>query len=96
MESATSTSDMVKKFMDLVPELEKKYGITLQLSRISGKRWAYAAGRIIKDILPFPPERIELEKGYGLIIYNGNKLNESEKQRMFESLKLKMKINKFD
>ena len=91
MESATSTSETVKRFMDFAPELEKKYGITLQLSRISGKRWVYAAGRIIKDILPLPPERIELENNFGLIVYNGDKLSEEQKKQMVEILKSKVK-----
>jgi hypothetical protein len=91
MESAISTSEMVRRFIELVPELEKKYGITLQLARISGKRWAYAFGCIIKDVPLIPPERIELGNGYGLIVYNGDKLSEEQKKQMAESLKLKVK-----
>jgi len=53
--------------------LGRRCGATVQLARITGKRWAFEAGPPVPETL-VPPQRVALDDTHGLIVYRADPL----------------------
>jgi len=80
MEKEIFTSEVLEKFSKLAEEIEKKYGIIIQLAKIQGKRRSFIAGR--KDTGFLPPEEIQITENAGLLFYSNKKPAEDKKKEI--------------
>lgn len=81
------TSDdenIIKKFETLADVIQKEYNIAIQLARILGKRWQSVAGGGFGDMSVARPERIRLNKNFGVIYYPGPDMPEIDKSKILE------------
>ena len=72
-----------ENFSLLTEEVEKKYNVVIQLAKVQGKRWAYAAG---KQEVPFvSPIQLSLSENRGLLIYSNEVLKDNEIEEIKEA-----------
>lgn len=86
-EKETSTSKTRKEFCKICESIKRKYNFTIQLASIKGRRWSYLCGGKAEDISFTPPERIQLNKDFGVIIYNWENIIEAQQKEILDLLK---------
>jgi len=80
-----------KDFSAAAAEIEDSYKIYLQLVQITGRRWAYLSGTRFEDLPPFPPERIELGRDFGVVVYPLQPLSSDQKAEIREKIARELK-----
>ena len=63
--------------MPTLDMLARRFDATVQLARITGKRWAYVEGPPVPEA-PLPPQRVPLDDARGLIVYRAEPLTPAE------------------
>ena len=87
------TSDFIEKLSELADTLEEKYKIKVCFTQILGNRWSYITGQK-KELFLSLPERIQLDKNLGIVIYGWHKLNEDSRKEVLDFLKEKILFEK--
>ncbi|AIS52283.1 hypothetical protein TKV_c11100 [Thermoanaerobacter kivui] len=88
MERETSTSKklMIEEFTRLSDLIKSKYGVSLWLVEIMGRRHSYVAGHKEESFLP--PQVIYLNEEFAVVSNNWDKIPEKEKKKLINHLKM--------
>jgi hypothetical protein len=86
-----SKKNLIAKLISAADAVKKKYGIDIWFVEIFGKRWSYIAGSIEEEISFLPPERIELDRRFGVVSDGWSKIPAEEKDSLVLSLKESIK-----
>ena len=91
-EKETSISELIQEFKRISLPIEEKYRVSVQLVRISGRRWSYIAGKETDNFSLAPAERIRLNEKLGVVVYGreNTPLNRQEILNVFKKLTGKM------
>lgn len=87
MEKETSTSKklLIEEFTRLSDLIKSKYGVSLWLVEIMGKRHSYVAGHKEESFLP--PQVIYLNERFAIVSNDWDKIPEKEKKKLINHLK---------
>ncbi|MFH1395120.1 MAG: hypothetical protein ABIH09_03085 [Candidatus Omnitrophota bacterium] len=70
MAKETFSSEEKKLFNKIASGIFKKYGIIIHLAEIRGNRWSYVSGKRLKEFSCEAIERIKINEGKGIVLYN--------------------------
>lgn len=86
-ETSTSKEKLIKKLIYVTNLVKEKYNVSIWFAEILGKRWSYIAGQKEVEISLLPPERIELNKQFGIVSDGWHKIPVNEREKLISSLK---------
>ncbi len=88
-EKEISTSELIQEFKKISLPIEEKYKVSVQLIRISGRRWSYVTGKKIDNFPAKPPQCIKLNEKLGVVVYGREEvsLNKRKILNVFKKLK---------
>ena len=80
MENAIFTCDRIAEFEQRAHDFETRYGGSVSLVEIIGRRWSYVHGRIPQQVTAEPPRRVACTSQWGVMIYHDENLVLTDEQ----------------
>ena len=87
-----SKENLIEKLACVADLVKERYGVNIWFAEILGERWSYIAGQGEGEISLLPPERIRLNKRFGIVSDTWEGIPVTERKELLASLKEQIKI----